>query len=112
VTLGNDVTLGNGVTLGDGVKFQTSPLAVQGSKHLAVNTGPGVIQIGCITRTFNEWLDTYEEVGKKQQYSLLQVLEYKRIIDFIIATCTKGKGLKSTLKRSIRPSVKRQSSWE
>ena len=85
VKLGNGVTLGNDVTLGNGVKLAASPLAVQGTKHLAVNTGAGLIQIGCHTRTFAQWIADYEQVGTDEGYSKDQIAEYKRIIDFIVA---------------------------
>ena len=82
---GSYVTLGNGVTLGNYVKLAASPLAVQGTKHLAVNTGAGLIQIGCHTRTFAQWIADYEQVGTDEGYSKDQIAEYKRIIDFIVA---------------------------
>jgi hypothetical protein len=84
VKLGDRVRLGNGVTLGDGVTLAVTPLAVQGSRHLACNTGPGLIQIGCHTRTFSKWIADYEQVGKNEGYSPDQIAEYKRIIDFIV----------------------------
>ena len=85
VTLGSYVTLGDYVTLGNGVTLAASPLAVQGTKHLAVNTGAGLIQIGCHTRTFAQWIADYEQVGTDEGYSKDQIAEYKRIIDFIVA---------------------------
>ncbi len=85
VTLGNGVKLGDGVELGNGVKLGATPLAVQGTSHLAVNVGPGVIQIGCFTLTFDQWVTDYEQMGLDHAYSAEQIVEYKRIIDFIVA---------------------------
>jgi hypothetical protein len=90
VTLGDDVTLGNGVTLGNDVTLGNSPMAVQGSRHLAVHVGDHLIQIGCMTLTFAQWVETFQDVGIKHGYTALQIVEYKRILDFIIGSTPDG----------------------
>jgi len=91
VTLGNWVTLGDGVTLGDRVKWNTSPLTVQGSRHLAVNTAPGIIQIGCQTHSFEHWQEHVLGIAKMHGYTKKQAEEYKRIVEFIVANGVAGK---------------------
>ncbi len=53
VKLGDDVTLGDGVKLGYGVKLGGTPLAIQGTRHLATNGEEGKIQIGCMVYTLS-----------------------------------------------------------
>ena len=84
VTLGNYVTLGNRVTLGDGVELGDTPLAIQGTRHLATNGEPGKIQIGCKVYTFAAWKRHFKEIGKVQEYTPTQIKEYGKIIEFII----------------------------
>ena len=84
VTLGNYVTLGNRVTLGDGVELGDTPLAIQGTRHLATNGEPGKIQIGCEVYTFAAWKRHFKEIGKVQEYTPTQIKEYGKIIEFII----------------------------
>lgn len=75
---------GNGVRLGNGVTLHSTPLAVQGTKHLATNGEPGTIQIGCLVKTFSQWKRHYKEIGQVEGYSVEQIAEYGKIIDFII----------------------------
>ena len=84
VKLGNGVTLGDGVTLGNGVKLGNTPLAIQGTRHLATNGEPGKIQIGCVVYTFAVWKRHFKEIGKAQNYTPAQIKEYGKIIEFII----------------------------
>ena len=84
VELGDNVTLGNYVTLGDGVELDDTPLAIQGTRHLATNGEPGKIQIGCEVYTFAAWKRHFKEIGKVQEYTPTQIKEYGKIIEFII----------------------------
>ena len=90
VKLGDWVTLGNRVTLGDRVTLSQSPIAVQGSRHLATHVGPSLIQVGCMAHTFDEWVRHFSTIGKAQGYTDAQIDEYKRILDFIIASTPDG----------------------
>jgi hypothetical protein len=85
VTLGNYVTLGNDVKLGYGVKLGFTPLAVQGSRHLAGIYEPGFLQIGCHKHPIAQWLSHGESIGKVEGYTPEQVEEYRKIIDFLIS---------------------------
>ena len=84
VTLGDYVKLGHCVKLGDGVTLGNTPLAIQGTRHLATNGEPGKIQIGCVVYTFAVWKRHFKEIGKAQNYTPAQIKEYGKIIEFII----------------------------
>jgi hypothetical protein len=62
-----------------------SPLAVQGTQHLATNTAPGIIQIGCCVYTFAEWKERVLAIAELNGYTKVEGLEYQVIINFIIA---------------------------
>ena len=78
------VKLGYNVTLGNRVKLGNTPLAIQGTRHLATNGEPGKIQIGCKVYTFAAWKRHFKEIGKVQEYTPTQIKEYGKIIEFII----------------------------
>ena len=83
VKLGNGVKLGNEVKLGDEVTLTKTPLAVQGSRHLATHAQPGILQIGCLVLPLAEWQARYAEIGKENGYPEEEIAEYARIIEFI-----------------------------
>jgi hypothetical protein len=79
---GDAQVYGNAWVYGDA--WETSPLYIQGSKHPATNTKRGSIAIGCEIHTFDEWLKSYEILGKVAGYSPKQIKEYKAIIDLFV----------------------------
>ena len=81
---------GDGVKLGYGVTLDSSPLAVQGSRHLATNGESGKIQIGCHVKTFRQWQLHYAEIGKVEGYTEAEIEEYGKIIEFLIVNGRAG----------------------
>ena len=85
VMLGDNVKIGDGVRIADNTTLLSTPLAVQGTRHLATNVGPGVIQIGCQTHSFEHWTEYVLQIADDNNYTPEQGLEYQRIVAFIVA---------------------------
>ncbi|MDE2218722.1 MAG: hypothetical protein KGJ58_04775, partial [Patescibacteria group bacterium] len=89
VVLGNGVRLGNGVTVGNGVwlsektEWQTSPLQIQGSEHLIYHAGPGMVGVGCQVLEIGEWRAGAVTLAEEHGYSLEQVEEYLRYLQWM-----------------------------
>ena len=89
--IGSYAKIGSGAEIGSYAKLaeksvhEKSPLAVQGSRHLAGNYQTGMIQVGCQLHTFEFWLANYETIGQEAEYSEAEIKEYKAIIDFLVA---------------------------
>ena len=90
-TVGDDATVGNGATVGDdarvgnGAVFAKSPLAIQGTRHLACQSAPGVISIGCQTHAFEHWTEHVLGIARQNGYSDAEGIEYQNIVAFIVA---------------------------
>ena len=69
-----------------GVYFKTI-LQIQGSIHYVNICDINKIQIGCISKTFDEWKKEFKQIGKENNYTENQILEYyiyiKMCIEFI-----------------------------
>jgi hypothetical protein len=80
-----DATVGNGAKVGDGAVFVKSPLSVQGTRHLACQSAPGVISIGCQTHDFEYWIEHVIGIARQNGYTDEEGLEYQKIVSFIVA---------------------------
>ena len=43
----------------------------------------GFVTIGCVSKSLEEWLETYEEVGKKNNYTKNEIKEYGAFLDYL-----------------------------
>jgi carbonic anhydrase/acetyltransferase-like protein (isoleucine patch superfamily) len=84
-SIGDVSSIGNGSRIPDKTTWLKSPLAVQGTKHLATNDAPGSIQIGCCAHTFAHWTEHVLGIARQHGYSDAEGLEYQRIVAFIVA---------------------------
>ena len=75
---GNSWVSGNAQVFGDA--WNTSPLYIQGSQHSLTNSSYGKLTIGCETHTFDEWLENFETIGKKNGYTKIEIVEYHEYI--------------------------------
>lgn len=63
--IGESARIGKSATIGEFINFKISALYIIGSKHIVNYFGDGKIQIGCYLKTFNEWTNEFEAIGKK-----------------------------------------------
>ena len=77
--------IGEGANIGARAKFEKSPLAVQGSKHIAIQHSDGKIAVGCQVHTHAQWNRHYKSIGNANGYTPEEIEEYGRILDFLIA---------------------------
>ncbi len=64
--------------------WKQQPLVVYGTRDLISNSKPGYIKIGCIERTFAQWLKHYRSLGREHNYTAEQIKEYGRHIRYVI----------------------------
>jgi hypothetical protein len=83
--IGVDAQIGDGAQIGAKVVFLKSPLAVQGTRHLATNSAPDEIQIGCRVYSFDHWTEHVLGIARENGYSKAEALEYQAIVTFIVA---------------------------
>jgi carbonic anhydrase/acetyltransferase-like protein (isoleucine patch superfamily) len=74
---------GNARVSGD--EWNISPLYIQGTRHSITTCSHNEIAIGCEIHTVKEWLKNYKTIGKKNNYSSTEILEYKLVLDFAAA---------------------------
>jgi hypothetical protein len=86
--IGEGASIGAWARIGEGAKFEKSPLAVQGSRHIAIQNSPGKIAVGCHVHTYAQWKRCYKSIGNANGYTPEQIEEYGRILDFLIANST------------------------
>ena len=67
-----------------GGHWSENPISIIGSLHHICQCDTNKIRIGCITLTFDEWLEEFEEIGYDNDYTDKQIKEYKIFIDAII----------------------------
>jgi uncharacterized protein YjbI with pentapeptide repeats len=70
----------SGANLQETILAGKSILSFQFEKHTAYFYGSDEIVIGCERHTVKEWLDRYQEIGKKEGYSEDQILMYGNFI--------------------------------
>jgi hypothetical protein len=61
--------------------FRKSTLFIQGTRYSISYCGKLVLKIGCEIHTIQEWLKNYEDIGSKNNFSKLEIEEYKLYID-------------------------------
>ena len=93
--IGEGARIGAGASIGawaripSKIKWDFSPLAVQGTRHLVTNCAPGQINIGCKFFTFKEFQESTPKERTAYQvaegYTPKQCAEYIRIVEFVIA---------------------------
>jgi acyl-[acyl carrier protein]--UDP-N-acetylglucosamine O-acyltransferase len=82
--IGSGAKIGSDAEISDKAVWLKSPLAVQGSRHLAGNYQPGKIQIGCQLHDFQYWSDHVLGIARRAGYTTEEGLEYQRIVAFIV----------------------------
>ena len=87
-SIGEGASIGAWANIGVWAKFEKSPLAVQGSRHIAIQNSPGKIAVGCHVHTYAQWKRCYKSIGNANGYTPEQIEEYGRILDFLIANST------------------------
>jgi len=60
-----------------------APLQIFGSRHPITQTWDGEIAVGCEVHSVKQWLDHYEEIGKRNSYTPQQIEEYGRLLRFM-----------------------------
>jgi UDP-3-O-[3-hydroxymyristoyl] glucosamine N-acyltransferase len=83
--IGEGASIGARANIGVWAKFEKSPLAVQGSKHIAIQHSDGKIAVGCQVYTHAQWNRHYKSIGNANGYTPEEIEEYGRILDFLIA---------------------------
>ena len=82
---GNAKVYGNAMVSGAacvyGNAWDASPLQIQGSKHFLNIPKIGWIQIGCKSKPIDEWITDFEEIGKSNSYTDLEINEYGMYIE-------------------------------
>ena len=79
---GNAWVSGNAAVYGGA--WDKPPLQIQGTRHFFNICAIGKIQIGCIDKTFEEWEQEFESIGKLQEYSDSEIKEYGLYIQLAI----------------------------
>ena len=77
--IGDDATIGNHAKIGCHVNL-TKSIYITGSSHTLTYTGNNTLSIGCHNYTIDKWLEKFEIIGKKENYSLEQIEEYRKYI--------------------------------
>ena len=87
--IGEGASIGEWARIPSKIKWDFSPLAVQGTRHLVTNCAPGQINIGCKFFTFKEFQESTPKERTAYQlaegYTPKQCAEYIRIVEFVIA---------------------------
>jgi len=91
----NGKVFGNGEVFGDGKVFgygvvidndwTSNSFYITGSKDTISLSSYTTLTIGCLTKTFKQWEKTFENVGKKNEYTTEQIKEYGELIKVVIA---------------------------
>jgi carbonic anhydrase/acetyltransferase-like protein (isoleucine patch superfamily) len=84
-SIGTGASIGARASIGTGAIFEKSPLAVQGTRHIAIQHSPGKIAVGCQVHTYAEWKRHHKLIGEANNYTPEEIEEYGRILDFLIA---------------------------
>ena len=88
-SIGEGASIGAGASIPSKIKWDFSPLAVQGTRHIVTNCAPGQINIGCKFFTFKEFQESTPKERTAYQlaegYTPKQCAEYIRIVEFVIS---------------------------
>ncbi len=79
---GNAEVYGNAWVYGDA--WKKSPLQIQGSKHFFNVCSKLEIKIGCLVKTFQQWLDQFRMVGEDKGYTESDIEEYRMYIELAV----------------------------
>ncbi len=79
--IGDYANIGHYANIGD----YANPIIINinGSKHFVRYWGEDRIDIGCEKHPIKDWIEIYEKLGKKENYTESEIKEYKGYIDFI-----------------------------
>jgi hypothetical protein len=79
---GADLTRANlsGANLSETIYKDNTIVNFQYQKHTASYLGTDEIRIGCHVYSIKHWLDNFEEIGKKENYSEEQIRRYGKFI--------------------------------
>ena len=68
-----------------GGDYETTLLQIQGSRHFCylekTDKGGLLLGIGCHKKTIEEWKEAYNSIGEGEDYTQVEILEYKEYID-------------------------------
>jgi hypothetical protein len=64
---GDALVYGDARVYGDA--WEQSPLQIKGSKHYLNECKEGYLKIGCIEKSFTDWQEHFEEIGKNNGYT-------------------------------------------
>ena len=82
IVYGNAEVYGNADIRGDAIvrggEWRETPLQIHGSKFVFRVLSKDSITVGCKTKTFAEWLETYEKEFSQHGFTEKQQTEYKR----------------------------------
>jgi len=81
ISIGNRASIGDGASIGNGVSVKS--IYIKGSMNTVLYWGEDKIQIGCLQKSIDEWINEYEYVGKYQMYSPDAIAEYGKYIQMI-----------------------------
>jgi uncharacterized protein YjbI with pentapeptide repeats len=69
---------------------RTNLILFQFNQHRLIYTGDDKIRIGCEHKTITEWLESYEIVGKKHEYTNEEIKMYGAVIKMIADKVRQG----------------------
>ena len=68
----------------DGSSWIKSPLRIYGTRHIVGHYSIGHLAIGCVIHTFSEWESDYEQIGRENGYTDLEISEYALHIQYAV----------------------------
>lgn len=80
--IGDSANIGSCAEIGDCTEINRT-LFLIGSQHTVSYWGENRIQIGCKGYSISEWQKNFKRVGKLENYTDEQIIEYKSYIDMI-----------------------------
>ena len=81
-SIGYRASIGDCASIGYGIKLITG-IYFNGSNHSVTYVGENKISIGCNCFTVDYWIEKFEAIGKKHNYSEEQIKEYGNYIKTI-----------------------------
>jgi hypothetical protein len=81
ISIGGGAVIGGGARIGDGA----SPVIIYiiGSRYPVSYWGEDRVDIGCQSRTIEEWLNGYADIADKYDFTPEEIEEYRRYVEFI-----------------------------
>jgi UDP-3-O-[3-hydroxymyristoyl] glucosamine N-acyltransferase len=85
--IGNHVNIGNGTFIPDDAKIEDDKtptcISINGTRYGLAYWGEDRINIGCQSKTIEEWLTDYEEIADEYDFSEKEIAEYMAYVKFI-----------------------------